>query len=111
MDTLNIPSWQPTFGSIEDWNKAFIEMDRYLIAHSLSSAVQRAKIAYGILQKIALEGDVSSGSIITRAMEELIKQRNAWVRKLAGINEEPSFADAHYCIWLIFQINGNTHLW
>jgi hypothetical protein len=96
MDTLNISTWQPTFGTIEDWNEAFAEVDNYLKAHQLLSAMQRAKIALSILQKVALEGcEVSSEPITSRAIKELMKQRNYWVIKFAEISKETDFIDAH----------------
>ncbi len=95
MDTLNIPTWQPTFGKIEDWNEAFQEIDSYLKAHQLLSALHRAKIALAILQKIALEGDVPDATICSRAMREFMKQRTLWVSKIAGLSEENVFTDAH----------------
>lgn len=75
----------PSWGSPEEWNKAFEKIEDYLRAHRVNSRLQRARLTYRILATVAarpLPPGESDTAIETLAIEECRRRLLDWLQGL-----------------------------
>lgn len=85
MDAVNplMPSW----GSPEDWNRAFEKVEDYLRAHRVDSRLHRARLTYRVLAAVAADHPADPPADIhleTLAIEECRRQMTIWFRSLSA---------------------------